>query len=75
MIVGSFLIFLIQEPKEMSKMDIFKRKKQITKINNIMSMSLEITCSCGREYIVTEKEGGTRCPKCKKDVEIGVTIM
>ncbi len=49
--------------------------KQAPKIKNIVSMQIDITCSCGQSYIVTEKEGGTRCPNCKKDVDIGIAVM
>lgn len=55
-------------------MDVFRSKPK-TKINNIISMQICIVCSCGQEYIVTEKHGGTRCPNCGNDVEIGVSIM
>ena len=59
-------------------MDIFRKNKsktKKTKINNIISMNIDIVCSCGNQYIVTEKEGGTRCHNCKKDVDIGICIM
>ena len=44
------------------------------RINEILTLRLDVECECGFRFIITEREGGSICPGCDKDIDVGVLI-
>lgn len=44
------------------------------RIIEIKKLELELECECGQKFTANEKEGGTICPGCFKDIDVGIFI-